>query len=373
MQILNQTHYRHDFTMGMDKAGREFLSLVVKGTFAFPATPRDVPTPADEQRALVMAEEFTGAPGFSATLRETDFAFRKTACDVILQGAAYAPGGQPAERVRVGLRVGDLVKQFDVVGQREWRGVGPVITSTRPYPFTRQSFSYGTAFGGPNRSVPEDPAPPVYLPNPVGIGDATLRTSGQISGLPLPNTEAVGEEVSSPFGHNKPMALGPMSRGAPERLRYAGSCEDHWKDHAFPFLSADFDERCFQTAPLDQQIAYSVTGDKPETCSTSGKVYTPHGAPEAQEATAGFTMFMLGCCLGCHPSDMPSGHAIGGSRRANHGSSMLHNFSGGDPGPCGDGDTRVGGARGQSALAARSAARIRIGTFRPGKFCNGLD
>ncbi|HEX9859480.1 MAG TPA: DUF2169 domain-containing protein, partial [Paracoccaceae bacterium] len=105
--------------MGMDKAGREYLSFVVKGTFDFPEDAASLPRPSATQRPLVMADEPTGAPGFSATLWESDFAFRKARCDVVLQGAAHAPGGRPAERVRVGLRVGNWAKQFDVVGQRE--------------------------------------------------------------------------------------------------------------------------------------------------------------------------------------------------------------------------------------------------------------
>jgi hypothetical protein len=260
MRILNQTRYLHQFTMGMDKSGREYLSFVVKGTFAFPERSSDPPRPAKDQRALVMADEFTGAPGFSATLWESDFAFRKPRCDVVLQGAAYAPGGRPAERVRVGLKVGDWSKQFDVVGQRQWRTVGPAITATRPFPFTRQPFSYDTAFGGPDRSDPAVDAPPVYLPNPIGIGFASVTNQSRLNGQPLPNTEAIGEDVTSPYGKYRPMAFGPMGRGWPDRLRYGGTYDDHWKDNVFPFLPADFDDRYFQMAPEDQQIAFPQGG-----------------------------------------------------------------------------------------------------------------
>ena len=118
MRVLNKTRFVHGFTMGMDKTGREYLSFVVKGTFAFPDLSSDTPRPAKDQRPLVIADEFTGEPGFSATLWESDFAFRKARCDVVLQGAAYAPDGEPAQRVRVGVKVGGWSKQLDVVGQR---------------------------------------------------------------------------------------------------------------------------------------------------------------------------------------------------------------------------------------------------------------
>lgn len=254
MQILNQTPWLAEFTMGMDTSAREYLSLVVKGTFAFPGDAQDPPRPAEAQRPLVMADEYTGAPGFSAPLWETDFAFRKGRSDVILQGAAHAPESRPAERVRVGVAVGGWSKQFDVVGQRQWQTLGPAITATRPYPFTRQPFSYDTAFGGPDRSLKCDPRPPVYAPNPVGLGFASATGHGEITGLPLPNTEDPADPVASPFGRYRPMALGPIGRAWPERRRYAGTYDEAWKANVFPFLPADFDERYYQTAPADQQI-----------------------------------------------------------------------------------------------------------------------
>lgn len=254
MRILNQTGFPTEFTMGMDVEAREYLSLVVKGTFDFPDGDGSIPEKAPEQRPLVMADEFTGAPGYSATLWETDFAFRKARCDVVAHGAAYAPGGRPAERVRVGLKVGDWSKQFDVVGAREWRTVGPAITATRPYPFTRMVFSYDTAFGGVDRLDPDDETPAAYDPNPVGTGFASLRNQSRLSGLPLPNTEEVGAEIRSPYEKYRPMAFGPIGRAWPERRRYAGTYDQNWQDNVFPFLPGDFDERYYQMAGADQQI-----------------------------------------------------------------------------------------------------------------------
>lgn len=254
MDVLNRTPYATQFTMGMDKTGREYLSLVIKGTFAFPAREGEVPRPAAAQRALVMADEFTGAPGYSATLWETDFAFRKPRSEVVLQGAAYAPGGKKAERVRVGLMVGQWSKQFDVVGPREWRVAGPVISTTRPWAFERLAFGYDTAFGGVDKSVPDDPEPGAYRLNPHGLGYAAVSGRSQLAGLPLPLTEDPRDPVTSPYGAHVPMALGPVARVHPERLRYAGTYDQRWIDEVFPFLPADFDDRYYQTAPADQQI-----------------------------------------------------------------------------------------------------------------------
>ena len=130
-----------------------------------------------EQVPLVFADTQTGEPGYSATLWETDFAFRKPRCDVVANGAAYAPNGRPAERALVGIKVGAWSKAFEVIGTREWRAIGPLFRATAPQPFLRQPFSYDTAWGGTDRLDPEDQLPGAYLANPVGTGWARPRTS----------------------------------------------------------------------------------------------------------------------------------------------------------------------------------------------------
>ncbi|MBB4229597.1 DUF2169 family type VI secretion system accessory protein [Rhizobium mongolense] len=254
MQIWNQTGFPTEFTMGMDKEGREYIVVVVKGTFDFPETPGGPVRKSSVQVPLVMADTHTGEPGFSATLWESDFAFRKPRCDVIANGCAYAPGGRPADRVSVGIKVGNWSKIFDVVGHREWRARGPIFIATAPQPFLRQPFSYDTAWGGTDRLDPDDRLPASYPLNPLGIGWARTRNQHLIPGLRLANTQAIGEEIRSPFGDYRPMSFGPMGRGWPGRIEYGGTYDDNWTKNIFPFLPPDFDERYFQMAPPDQQI-----------------------------------------------------------------------------------------------------------------------
>ena len=261
MQILNQTGFVHEFTMGMDKAAHEYVVVVVKGTFDFPDTPNGPVRKSAEQVPLVMADTQTGEPGYSATLWETDFAFRKPHCDVIANGCAYAPGGRPVERVPVGIKVGNWSKLFEVVGHREWRSIGPVFTATSPQPFLKLPISYDVAWGGVDRLDPEDKLPASYKYNPVGTGWSRTKNQRLVPGLRLPNTQAVGEEVRSPFGDYKPMSFGPMGRGWPGRIEYGGTYDQNWIDNIFPFLPPDFDERYFQMAPPDQQIDHPRGGE----------------------------------------------------------------------------------------------------------------
>ncbi|MGX8009530.1 DUF2169 family type VI secretion system accessory protein [Mesorhizobium sp. ORM8.1] len=261
MQIWNQMGYPHEYTTATDVAGHEHIVVIVKGTFDFPSALGGTVRKSAQQVPLVMADILTGTPGFSATLWESDFAFRKPRCDVIVNGLAYAPGGRPAVRVPVGIKVGNWSKLFEVVGHREWRAVGPVFTATAPAPFLKLPISYDVAWGGVDRLDPEDKLPASYKYNPMGTGWSRARNQRFIPGLRLPNTQAVGEEIRSPFGDYKPMSFGPMGRGWPGRIEYGGTYDENWMKNIFPFLPPDFDDRYFQMAPPDQQIDYPHGGE----------------------------------------------------------------------------------------------------------------
>ena len=51
--------------MGMEPSGRELLVVVVKGTFHLPKSGEEVRL-HEQQVPLIMADTFTGDPGFSA-------------------------------------------------------------------------------------------------------------------------------------------------------------------------------------------------------------------------------------------------------------------------------------------------------------------
>ncbi|TSE02793.1 DUF2169 domain-containing protein, partial [Mesorhizobium intechi] len=121
--------------------------------------------------------------------------------------------------------------------------------------------SYDVAWGGVDRLDPEDKLPASYKYNPVGTGWSRTKNQRLIPGLRLPNTQAVNEEIRSPFGDYKPMSFGPMGRGWPGRIEYGGTYDQNWIDNIFPFLPPDFDERYFQMAPPDQQIDHPRGGE----------------------------------------------------------------------------------------------------------------
>lgn len=260
MELINATRMVAGFTMGMEPSGRELLVLVIKGTFRLPKSGEDVRL-HDEQLPLIVADTFTGEPGFSAPHYEVDFAPRKHRCDVLLLGSAYAPQGRPTARVAVGLRIGNWTKTFSVVGDRHWQAGLALVNSSTPEPFTVKPISYDVAFGGTDQHHDDPAKHAAFMRNPVGRGFHKHLKGEWLDGSPLPNTEETNRVVSAPNGDFAPMAFGPIGRGWDQRSRYAGTYDDDWLEKHFPFLPPDFDEQYYQAAPLDQQLPIPI-GDQ---------------------------------------------------------------------------------------------------------------
>lgn len=259
MDLLNATGMQAGYTMGMKPDGREMLVVAVKGTFTLPKT-GDEPRLAEQQVPLIMADTFTGEPGFSAPVYEVDYSPIKHRCDVLLNGSAYAPQGRSARMVPVGIKVGQLTKTFKVVGNRYWNA-GILIESTMPEEFTVMPISYDNAFGGLDNFPQDKNKHSAYMRNPVGKGFHQQLDSYLVDGTPMPNTEEINRPIQRPDGDYQPMAFGPLGRGWTPRLQHAGTYDQDWIDNTFPFLPADFNEAYYQAAPLDQQMPYPQGGE----------------------------------------------------------------------------------------------------------------
>jgi len=254
MDFVNQTGVCADWTVGFDRDGRELVVVAVKATFVIPP-PLQEPTLANEQVPLIAADTFTGDPGVSAPLQEVDYAHRKPACDVLLNGKAWAPAGRAVTGIAVGLKVGPMAKAFMVVGDRVWRRGVLGVSAGAAQPFVSMPISYDNAFGGVDAGQRK-----TYLANPVGRGFAP---SGQnLPGQLLPNTEEIGRSIDDASGSYRPMSFGPIGRNWLPRSSFAGTYDDAWIAQRAPFWPADFDDRYFQAAPADQQIPFPAGGEE---------------------------------------------------------------------------------------------------------------
>lgn len=253
MELINATRMVAGYNMGLEPSGREWLVVVIKGSFVLPRAGEAVRL-AEQQLPLVMADTFTGAPGFSAPVYEVDFALRKRACDVLLLGSAHAPAGKMVSRMRVRLQVGPMVKQAEVLGPRVWQAGMGKFGASEPGHFSSLPLSYDVAFGGVDRHSPDEREHDAYGPNPAGRGWHRHLKREWVDGSPMPQLEAPGQPVTDPAGNYPPVAFGPLARGWPARARFAGTYDQAWLDKDFPFLPKDFDERYYQAAPEDQQL-----------------------------------------------------------------------------------------------------------------------
>ena len=245
----------------LDVQGREHVLLVIKAAFGFPETATAPCLPLDEIDPPVFDDEFSGEPGLSATVRESELSAFKPQCDVVLNASAHAPGGRPTQSVTVGARVGNWSKSFDVLGNRRWVETVAIVNPSEPEHFTTQPISYDVAFGGVDNLDRDEELPAAYLDNPVGVGWHRRSNLGRIHNKPVPNTQKRGESVSVPWGSYTPMSFGHIGRGWPQRLPFAGTYDQNWLDNVFPFLPKDFDPRYFQSAPADQWIPYPRGGE----------------------------------------------------------------------------------------------------------------
>jgi hypothetical protein len=261
MNLVNATGMPAWYTLGLERSGHERIVVAVKGTFVIPIKGGD-PHLAEEQSPLVLSDEFSGEPGLSAPVYESDFALHKPRCDVLFNGSAYAPRGRPVPRVPVSLSLGSFTKSFAVVGDRVWQRSVMSVSASAAEPFDVMPISYDRAFGGAFASEKDPGQVHTYLTNPVGVGFGKGRDSASLFGSPLPNTEESGRSVTKPDGNYRPMAFGPIGRSWQPRAPLAGTYDQNWMDNVFPFLPADFDERYYQAAPADQQIEYPTGGEE---------------------------------------------------------------------------------------------------------------
>lgn len=259
MDFVNDAKLVAGWTLGFERDGRELIVIAIKSTYALPRND-EAPRLADEQVPLVESDVFTGAPGLTATVYESDYAHRKPMCDVLVIGSAHAPGGRPVKSVEVGLRVGAMKKVLRVTGPRRWRHGLLGARAGEPLAFVTQPIGYDHAYGGVSVRPNDAGSTKTYLTNPVGCGYAPHATS--LHDQPMPHTEEVGHPIDDPAGHYRPMALGPIGRAWAPRAQFAGTYDQAWLDERAPFWPDDFDYRHFQAAPQDQWIPYPVGGEE---------------------------------------------------------------------------------------------------------------
>lgn len=261
MHLINGTKFAFGANQATDAGGTNYLLAVLKATYSIPEFQLGVPAVSESPVPLLDADSFWGEPGLSAPKFESDWAFRKQQCDVVLHANAHAPEGEAVTELEVGFSVGQLSKRARVVGPRRWQSSSQnsPLRLTAPEPFTEMPLSYEQSFGG-TWYDPEREAYEFFARNPVGCGFAkTFRW--RLDGQPAPTIEPIGEPIKHPDGNYRPYGFGPLGRNWSPRAELAGTYDDAWQAERFPLLPADFDERYHQCVAPDQQTEFLHGGE----------------------------------------------------------------------------------------------------------------
>jgi hypothetical protein len=267
--ILNNNSYLSASVAGsLFTDGRRGVVVVVKGSWSIPSDGSEPKLlDAKAHMPIQAVDAHTGDPATTAMVFESDYANTKPFCDVLVEGVAYAPEGKAAKRVEVSLELGSIHKSFVVTGPRVWKRAMMGASLSEPKPFLTQHISYDIAFGGTDLTHQEKDNIKACLANPVGLGFMPNFKSGDIEGLPGPQTEESGNPISSTSKTYAPQGFGPIGRGWQPRVNFAGTYDQHWSENLRPDLPKDFDERYYQCAPQDQQTEHLQGGER---CTLKG-------------------------------------------------------------------------------------------------------
>lgn len=277
MRLVNETELPAALNVTFRPDGREVVVIVVKATYVLCDRLDDSSPHRTEQAVpLLDADVFGEDPARNGPVLESDFAPLKPECDVLLVGSAHAPGGRPAPRVPVALRVGAVSKSFVVTGDRVWK---PRLVAgwvpDDPVPFVSRPISYDVAFGGTDVH-PRDPQKiATFVENPVGRGFRQFDTD--LSGRLAPVTEEAGAPIRDARHRHRPMAFGPLGRNWQPRAAHAGTYDQAWLDGRAPLLPHDLDPRWFQAAPADQRMPYPSGGERIELLNLAPASLAPSG------------------------------------------------------------------------------------------------
>lgn len=241
--VENQTPFAFEPSFMADEEGRTVLVPVVKSTWAL--GPRG-PVLAPVQLPVSLAGEPWGDPERSSWKFEPEGMLRKPATDVVLIGSALAPRPGTSEML-VAFQVGPVRKGVRVVGDRAFYKAVGSVGMTRPAPFERIPLLWERAFGGWDRSGPDERRHDRETRNPVGVG---FRASGGKfeEGLKAPNLDDPAHPFKGWGDRPPPAGFGFTGADWEPRRRYAGTYDQKWQEGRAPLLPRDFDRRFLNAA-----------------------------------------------------------------------------------------------------------------------------
>lgn len=261
--IENATPFAFEPLVLADEDARPVLVPLVRATYAIEGAGLAL---AEEQVGACLAGEMWGPPETSSYRLEPEAILPKPATDVVLVASAVAPRPGTTEMM-VGFQVGPLRKGVRVVGDRFFfRNVG-TIAMTEPAAFERIPVRWERAFGGWDRSDPDERGHRFEPRNPVGVGFRAPRTQFE-EGLRCPNVEDAARPFKGWGDRPPPAGLGFTSPGWEPRVKLGGTYDGSWQEERAPFLPRDFRREFLNGAPEGLVARGRLRGD--EAVAVSG-------------------------------------------------------------------------------------------------------
>jgi hypothetical protein len=248
--LLNQTPFAAQQGWTRDEQGHEVWLIAIKASFEI--------DPDGKQRLLKEQTPINLAPLHAADANEllddTDFNLEKKHTDILVEGHVYAPGRRPGTESTARIKVGDVDKTLNVIGDRVFVPGAVSARLSRAEPFTKMPITWRRTYGGTDMEASK---PDWDQRNPVGTGFAA--SPQRLVSKTGPNFEY----PDAPYRDHrsgKPAGFGPVARHWQPRMKHGGTYGEEWQRTRDPLLPRDFNRLYYQCAPEDQQTKTPLMG-----------------------------------------------------------------------------------------------------------------
>lgn len=258
LQLVNVTPFAADRAVLFDQHGGHVWVVVVKATYDLHAD--GTLTLAKQQEPVKTHAEYFGETGRSTLKRDSEIVFAHPGTAVIVNGSAYAPHGEPARELDVGISVGPMRRILRVLGSRHWEAGLFGLRMTEPEPFVRWPLRYEFAYGGVSERNSE-----AFADNPVGTGFFTDRDEARDG--KLPNIEHPDSLIKSWKDRPAPAGISAIPPLWPARAQFGGTADEQWIATRAPLVPEDFDIAFFNAASPGMATATPLHGGEQVTLS----------------------------------------------------------------------------------------------------------